>query len=292
VRGGIGLGLILVVLVLIEWGGYLSPLSALFGPDEPEIPSTPDEIVKDGSGVEDGLNTLTEGQNGREVLTKEVLEQKLGSYGQLCAKIAVDSFEPHSRVVSLKGRVESESQKADIRLEVQKLLEGLQVDDGKLEIIPRPLCMVLEVLEPFKNAALKMSLNKNTQEGRPTYSRGDNLVVYLTTQPAVRSYIYIDYFTTNAEVTHMFPEFEGKIAPFPPDTRYTVGERIEFGISPPAGLELITMIASKKQLFQKERPYKEPAEAYLEKLRRALSDEISKSDVEAMLYILINDSQE
>jgi hypothetical protein len=58
-------------------------------------------------------------------------------------------------------------------------------------------------------------------------------------------------------------------------------------ITPPFGQDLVTVIASKTQLFSTPRPDPgERAEVYIEALRQVLPKDVSKSEVAATFYFI------
>lgn len=217
---------------------------------------------------------------------RRALLQRLGS--QPCARIAVAV---QAGAVTLSGRVADTAQRTEIRGIAQGTKDVAQVDDTSVEIIPRPFCQVLDLLEPFKehsegqNLGLGARLDK--PGNRPTYVQGDNLTLQSQTPTKFASYLYVDYYTTDAGVAHLFPNPKETARSFAPGSAVTLDlYRLSLEIQEPFGLELVTVIASKTPLFATPRYNAEPVEGYLNELRRALPNEVAASEVAAMFYFI------
>lgn len=231
-------------------------------------------------------------------LRPETLHQWLTDHPDVlvCASVSVDAIEAQTGVVTLGGRVASETQQDIILNDIQQI-EGVTQVDHTWQIIPRPFCEVLDLLEPFKEHAdaqafgLEMQLGKAGE--RPDYHQGENLVINIQTPKAFASHVYIDYYASDASVGHLFPNPQQFINTFDPDHSFTIGQDTgpqALQIAPPPGLELITVIASKTPLFEPHRFDPESAEAYISALRQAL-DQLSESDVAATFNFLMNRDQ-
>ena len=208
---------------------------------------------------------------------------------QQCARVSVGL---QAGVVDLGGRVASTGQGADIRKIVEGVKGVTQVKE-KFEIIPRPFCSVLEILEPIKKQAedrgidLVASLNK--AGNIPDYYDKESLVITGKTPTKFGSYVYVDYYGADGNVGHLFPNPAETTNRLESNRWLAVGQpngpRPFFINADPPGLELITVIASKTQLFSGLRN-DEPAEAYLNELRQALSKESVKPDVTATFHFI------
>jgi type IV/VI secretion system ImpK/VasF family protein len=213
-----------------------------------------------------------------------------------CAKVA--SIDVQAGVVSLGGRVVSESQGAEIRKGVQSLERGIQVKDT-FQTIPQPLCAVLDLLEPIKKlsedqtSGVVVSLNKQGRDplyGNPVYVKGENPIITVKTPTKFDSHIYVDYFMADGGVYHLFPDPKQPIKSFPPSQSLTVGDSADprglWEIQEPFGLELVTVIASKNKLFARPRSDTEPAATYISELRQALPRNMSNAQIAAMFYLI------
>jgi type VI secretion system protein ImpK len=162
-----------------------------------------------------------------------------------CTKIAVEGIDVQTGVVTLGGRVVSETQRAEIRNRVQGMRGVTQVHDT-FELVPWPFCEVVEILEPFKaeGQASGLSARLNKSSSRPLYYKGDNLVVGVGV-PAFEGYVYADYYTVDATVSHMFPNPDEPQNFFKPNGSFTTGDvrsPLQWAIGAPFGLELVTVI--------------------------------------------------
>ncbi len=221
-----------------------------------------------------------------EAIRKNILERLAN---QPCAKIAVAV---QGGVVSLSGRVARETQRDEVRNLAQSTQDVSQVNET-FEIIPRPFCQVLDLVEPLKEqgekqgVGLVMRLDKTGN--RPVYVKGDNLILDLQAPTKFASYFYIDYYAagTPLAVAHLVPNQQEKIQAMAPGNALRVDlHRLGFQIQEPFGLDLITVIASKTPLFPTPRSDEEPVEGYLNALRRALPSEVSTSEVAAMFSFI------
>ena len=203
-----------------------------------------------------------------------------------CSQITVDGID-HG-VVKLVGHVESDQQKEAVRQKLQAI-RGVKGVSDDLNVIERPFCEVMEVLDPPKQASLQAGFNLQVQPSKGcsmTYYYGDRLVVDVTADKPLH-YVYIDYYTADrATVVHYFPNAyqpNNAIA----GSSLTLGAENGSGqwhmdINPPYGTEMLTVVSSPKPLFAQMRPdLTEPSEVYLTVLRHELPANSPGSDVAA-----------
>jgi type IV/VI secretion system ImpK/VasF family protein len=211
-----------------------------------------------------------------------------------CAKVA-PPIEVQGRVVSLGGRVVSESQGAEIRKGIQRLDRGIQVKDT-FHLIPRPFCEVLDLLEPFnkRNEEQAFGLTASLNKPGALYANNENFSLEVRTPTKFESYVYVDYYSSDKTVGHLFPNPQETSNRFGPNSSYTVG-RLNgphpWSITPPFGRDLVTVIASKVPLFIPPRYEPESAEAYLKELRQALPKDVSTADMAATFYFITTREQ-
>jgi type VI secretion system protein ImpK len=223
------------------------------------------------------------------------IEQWLAQHPEMvdCARVTVDNVNERTGVVTLGGRVASEASQTALR-ESMQTITGVKQVVQQFQLIPRPFCAVLDLLEPIQAHAeaqaygLTMHLNK---EGTPpAYYEGDNLVVDVQTPAAFSSYIYVDYYSSDAYIGHLFPNPQQRQETFEPNHAVTIGALDgpqTWTILPPHGLELVTVIASRTPLFPTPKLEQETADAYLDELRQALNS-IEKTDIAATFLFLDN----
>jgi type IV/VI secretion system ImpK/VasF family protein len=227
----------------------------------------------------------------------ERVQQWLDSHPEVLACAKITKVDVQADVVSLSGRVADEAQSAAIRKGLLSLDRGIQVKDT-LQTIPRPFCEVLDLLEPFKKRnedqvfGLTASLNK--QGDLPLYVGNENFLVEVKTPAKFDSYVYVDYYSTDESVGHLFPNEKETSNRLGPNRSYTVGQLNgphPWLILPPFGRDLVTVIASKTPLFLQQRPASETATAYLKELRQALPRDVSTSETAATFYFIKTQEQ-
>jgi len=222
----------------------------------------------------------------------ERVQQWLDGHPEVLACAKVTHVDVQAQVVSLGGRVASETQGTEIRKGLQSLERGLQIKDT-FQTIPRPFCEVLDLLEPFhrhnEDQALGLTASLNKPGDLPLYYDNENFLVELRGPAKFESYVYVDYYSTDASVGHLFPNENERANRLGPNRPYTVGQLNgphPWSITPPFGRDLVTVIASKAPLFSQPRPVSEPATTYLNDLRQALPRDVSTSETAATFYFI------
>jgi type IV/VI secretion system ImpK/VasF family protein len=210
---------------------------------------------------------------------------------QSCAQVSVAV---QACTVTLSGRVESEDQRAGIHRVVQSIASTVRIDDA-LRLIPRPFCEVLALFEPMQTyaatRAFGLLVRPNKSGDPPVYVQGEDLVIEVTTPAQFKSYIYVDFYDNDGRVHYLFfnPGFN---RPFTPQSVHLLGYadgQPAWGIGPPYGRGLVTVIASKTPLvFPPLEPGDdaESAALYLSRLRQALPPEGSQAEVAATFFFI------
>ncbi|MGE3538718.1 MAG: DUF4384 domain-containing protein [Candidatus Tectimicrobiota bacterium] len=199
---------------------------------------------------------------------------------QQCANIAVAV---EGCVVRLQGRIENATQRTRLREAIQSIPGIAQVNDASVQSVDRPFCEVLDILDPLYKreetlaSGLAVKLVNKSGEKIPVYSQGEHLILEITTPLKFESYVYVDYYTVDGQVQHLFPNPLEATNFFPPRSVYVVGQldeqHIPWKALPPFGKELLTVITSKHPLvFTPKAPRydPEPASLYIDQLQRAL----------------------
>ncbi|NPT57859.1 serine/threonine protein kinase [Paraburkholderia elongata] len=101
-------------------------------------------------------------------------------------------------------------------------------------------------------------------------SEGDPLVVDVTT-PGYDSYVNLDYYQLDGSVVHMVPSPRAKDNQAPPHYAATVGSAGDWTISKPFGSEMVVLLITPTQLFDKPRPESESRADYLRALDTRLA---------------------
>jgi type IV/VI secretion system ImpK/VasF family protein len=210
---------------------------------------------------------------------------------QPCARVSVAV---QACTVTLSGRVESEDQRARLYRFVQGISSTVRIDDA-LRIIPGPFCEVLALFEPMQTYAdtriFGLLARPNKSGDPPVYVQGEDLVIEVTTPAQFESYIYVDFYDNDGRVHYLFfnPEFN---RPFTPQSVHLLGYadgQPAWGIGPPYGRGLVTVIASKTPLvFPPLEPGDdaESAALYLSRLRQALPQEGMQAEVAATFFFI------
>jgi type VI secretion system protein ImpK len=207
-----------------------------------------------------------------------------------CSKVSV--IEAQAGIVTLGGRVASEAQRANIRQGLQSLDRRLQVRDA-FEVIAWPFCEVLDLLEPFKKRNEEQAFGLTSRLDKPgdppLYYQNENFIVEVKAPAKFESYVYVDYYSTDETVGHLFPNAKETSNRLGPGRSYTVGQLSgpqKWEVLPPFGRDLVTVIASKAPLFLQSRPGAEPVKTYLQDLRQAMPRDVSTADVAATFYFI------
>lgn len=197
--------------------------------------------------------------------------------------------------VTLAGRLEHEAQRATLRSLIQGLQGVQRLDDAALRMIPQPFCQVLGLFEPLseytasQSGALRVRPNKDGE--LPLYTAGEDFTLEVTTPELFASYLYVDFYGVDGRVRYLYSNpMLGQ--PFAPGSRQTLGlqnEKPIWGIGPPYGRGLVTVIASKTPLIfpPPDAPYAPGSiESYLAQLRQALMQESARTDIDVAFFFI------
>jgi hypothetical protein len=211
-----------------------------------------------------------------------------------CANFSV---EVDRCVVKLQGRIESEENRARLRSVAQNIRGITYVNDALMRIVEAPFCEVLDILEPVQkhaeahDFALKVRLINKEGKQSQVYAQGENLIVEVTTPAQFESFVYVDYYSTDGQVQHLFPNIKEPINLLLPRYVYTVGQpddrHMKWTPLPPFGRELITVIATKQPLVFTPRTPRydpEPARSYLDQLHQAIPRDLAQAEIAATFY--------
>jgi hypothetical protein len=144
--------------------------------------------------------------------------------------------------------------------------------------------------------ALSFAARPNKASAPLVYTEGEDLLIEVTTPAQFESYIYVDFYDDAGRVLYLFfnPELN---RPFLPQSVHTLGYadgQPAWGIGPPYGRGLVTVIASKTPLvFPALDPRDDPGSAalYLARLRQALPQEAVLAEVAATFFFLETHAQ-
>jgi len=192
-----------------------------------------------------------------------------------CADIKA-TVDEDKGTVKLSGYVSRPDDMSTARQQIAAI-EGVKSVDAQLQLRIWPHCEVVKLLEPFKarndDSGQHLAITPSTGHS-DRFIEGENVIVKLQ-QPNYDGYLYVDYYTVNGAVAHIYPN-TGE----PNSGRLLKAlEQFEVGATPsktwtvcaPFGQELITVISSPKPLYQEALPEVQfDAKDYLPKLRQML----------------------
>ncbi|NPT44081.1 protein kinase [Paraburkholderia sp. 1N] len=151
-------------------------------------------------------------------------------------------------------------------------LPGVDTLTLQVEPVADDKCDTINALAPYwtRNwqAGHLASLHVRPPGGQ--LSEGDPLVVDVTT-PAFDSYVNLDYYQLDGSVVHMVPSPRAKDNQAPPHYAATIGSAGDWIISKPFGSEMVVLLITPAQLFDKPRPESESRADYLRALNTRLA---------------------
>lgn len=191
-----------------------------------------------------------------------------------CSDLQVSADEDEG-AVKVDGYVSRADDIAGVKQRVDGV-EGVKSSAVNVQLRIWPHCEVVKILAQYKarNSDNGYGLAITPSTGHSDrFIENENVIVKLQ-QANYDGYIYVDYYTVNGAVAHMYPN-DGE-----PDSGRLIqsGERFEVGATPsktwtvsaPFGQELITVIASPTPLYPEALPEIQTAEEYLPRLRQML----------------------
>ena len=200
------------------------------------------------------------------------VQQQLASLP--CSDLVVEADEDKG-AVKVDGYV---SRADDISAVKQRVdgVEGVKSSTVNVQLRIWPHCEVVKILAQYKarnsDSGYGLSITPSTGHS-DRFLENENVIVKLQ-QANYDGYLYVDYYTVNGAVAHMYPN-TGE-----PDSGRLIqsAEQFEVGATPsktwtvsaPFGQELITVIASPTPLYPEALPEIQTAEEYLPKLRQML----------------------
>ena len=191
-----------------------------------------------------------------------------------CSDLAVSADEDKG-TVKVDGYVSRADDIAAVKQRVDGV-EGVKSSAVNVQLRIWPHCEVVKILAQYQarnsDSGYGLSITPSTGHS-DRFIENENVIVKLQ-QANYDGYLYVDYYTVNGAVAHMYPN-TGE----PDSGRLTQSaEQFEVGATPsktwtvsaPFGQELITVIASPTPLYAEALPEIQTAEEYLPKLRQML----------------------
>lgn len=154
-------------------------------------------------------------------------------------------------------------------------LPGVAAVDLQVQAVDADKCPVVSVFAPYwvahrqagGGAALRLAGAPASAKAELT--EGDSLMIDVTTPPR-ESYISLDYYSLQGNVTHLLPNPRSPNSRAPPNYTATIGSLGEWGIAGPFGTELVVLVTTPVAPFDAPRPVSEPSAGYLADLAKRL----------------------
>ena len=201
------------------------------------------------------------------------VQKELASFP--CSDLQVSADEGKG-TVKVDGYVSRADDIAGVKQRVDRV-EGVKSSAVNVQLRIWPHCEVVDILKTHKarndDGGYGLSVTPSTGHS-DRFIEGENIVVKLQ-QANYDGYLYVDYYTVNGAVAHIYPN-----AGEPESGRQiSSGERFEVGatptktwtVCPPLGQELITVIASPTPLYTEPLTEIETAQDYLPRLKQILA---------------------
>jgi len=202
-----------------------------------------------------------------------------------CSALDVSADEDKG-TVKVDGYVSRADDVAAVKQRVDAV-EGVKSSNVNVQLRIWPHCEVVEILKTYKarNDDTGHGLQVTPSTGHSDrFIEGENIVVKLQ-QANYDGYLYVDYYTVNGAVAHIYPN-----AGEPGSGRQLQsGEVFEVGatstkswtVCPPLGQELITVIASPTPLYTDALDEIQTAQDYLPRLKQILAANAGNGKVAA-----------
>lgn len=202
---------------------------------------------------------------------QELVDQQIAGFP--CSDLSATVAENGEAQVS--GHVSRTEDQAAVKDRVSAV-KGVREARFDVQLRIWPHCDVVRIVKPLyaRNHDLKMGLSVTPSTGHTArFTDGENVTARLV-QSSTPGYLYVDYFTVNGDVAHMYPNAqEGDRGAVPAGTRFDVGGAVAWQVSAPYGQELILVISSPTPLYPPEQAPGEMIESakdYLPRLEQML----------------------
>lgn len=205
---------------------------------------------------------------------QQLVDQEIAGYS--CAELSgtVDK----DGVTSVTGYVSKPVDLERLRGDIGGI-KGVKTPSYQVKVLIWPHCEVVKLLTPYRQRNLDRhdGLAVTPTTGHTDRFVKDEQVIVKLAQADHDGYLYVDYYTVEGEVIHLFPNkrepHSGQL--IPASQQIDVGQAgVQGGgwitVDAPFGQELITLVASSTPLYTGLRPDNEPAEDYLPLLKQAV----------------------
>jgi hypothetical protein len=201
--------------------------------------------------------------------------------GYQCASL--DYAVSADRSVRLSGHLATPQEIQRLRGEIDKIgsIEPITFDVG---LMIWPYCEITAMLNPLMGRPGREAPSLSLMATEVHV--GDRLTVDVRT-PGFDGYLYIDYFDSEAEVLHLFPNGRDRLNLRPWYNHFVLGcppLLTTITLAGKTGEQLVTLVATSKPLFQDLRPEAEQAHDYLAALSEAIKHLQPGKTAAAMLF--------
>ncbi len=241
-------------------------------PEQPRLAEAPPVVPAPAAGARSAGPEAAEPLPAEEPIDIAVLEARVAEVarGLPCATVRATIGDGNS--VLLSGYVGSAEDETTLRRALDET-PGIGAVASALEVQPWPLCAILQVLEPYRDADPQRGLAITTATGETLLREGDPLALDIFLPPDA-AYLYLGYVQTDGRVGYI------TIMPVRQWVQETGAIRFEsdFEIAGPFGREMIVAVTSARPLFEEALPGYQAPEAYIALLRERLAALAAGSD--------------
>jgi hypothetical protein len=199
--------------------------------------------------------------------------------GLECSRVNLEVDEGR-RSISVSGHVRSAGDREWLVQKIAALGEIASLSLGNLHVVGEPYCRVLAFLDRPDLLRSEDQRHDAAMIGEPAQSAvltlyaGMPLVLHLRGAD-FPSFLYVDYFTSDGRVYHLFPDRQSADARLAPRETTVIGgptgRGLKATIGPPFGLDMVLALASEQPLLTSPRPTAEGAEGHLNALALAIN---------------------
>jgi hypothetical protein len=210
-------------------------------------------------------------------------EVALATAGYQCASL--DYAVGLDRSVQISGYAASRDDVAQIRQAVGSI-NGIAKLDFAVHLRIWPYCQMTAMLQNLIGRPPRVAASLALSPTSDAAHLGEQLVVDVRT-PSFDGYVYVDYFDSQGEVLHLFPNGQDRLSFRPAQNHLILGKPpfarcwVLGGIT---GEQLVTLVVTVDPLFPDPRPEIEDARTYLPNLSRAVDTLSSGSGTAALRF--------
>ncbi len=159
---------------------------------------------------------------------------------------------------------------------------------SSVEKIDKPFCEIANLLKDGvkQNQTTTAQLRVLPYSHSKTYIENE-LIMFEVMAPAEKAYIYVDYFTSDGSVVHLYPSNKAENKLVNGSANFILGDKdIKWEVTEPFGTDLVTVISDSKPLFDPLRPNVEDTADYLNELKKILGTSSRKESIKADYFFL------